>query len=591
LSLAKISVSGYRSIQSLEIPCADLTILIGRNNSGKSNVLRALRLLLEGSPRDLSADDFHTDGGTRADKIEIRAEFAGVQPYLALSVEQHRPKLEKSLADGNMVVRRIGTRQPLDFAKMEIWQPDKGEFGTPTGIDAALKQVLPEVVFIEAFTDPTEEAQAKSSATLGKLLKQIAQSISAQVGSAVQEALANAAPKFNLVERDGELVDERADDIRRVEQRIRDRLRAVVDATDVRIKFALPEVQDLLSSVRVDLQDRGLWTPLDAKGQGLQRALYLALLQALSDELRSPKPGQLTRPFILLFEEPESFLHPALQRQMGCALAEISATNQVIIATHSPILVSPGRLAGVRILRRAPKEGSDSCATACSVPDLELLPDAQDKQLASLLALAPTSEFLFADTVLVVEGPSDSALLRASWDLVRETHPAGPACPSLAIIDAGSKHVLPAWLRYLRAMGFNALGLVDLDFLWDGAGKCLGGDKDHARFIDAFWKLAETQGLVEDTVGQKRMRSTCKPAAFAILTKDLAAQADLIRERLKKDHATWVLRSGEIEGYFGLTVSSKGNYVAASRRLANHEIPLDKEIRAMFLWATPEGAL
>jgi predicted ATP-dependent endonuclease of OLD family len=71
LSLAKISISGYRSFCSTDIPLADFSILIGRNNSGKSNVLRAIRLLLEGTARDLVANDFHTDGTKPLDTIEI----------------------------------------------------------------------------------------------------------------------------------------------------------------------------------------------------------------------------------------------------------------------------------------------------------------------------------------------------------------------------------------------------------------------------------------------------------------------------------------------------------------------------------------
>ena len=43
---------------------------------------------------------------------------------------------------------------------------------------------------------------------------------------------------------------------------------------------------------------------------------------------------------ILLIEEPENGLHPARIRDVVATLREISKTTQILIATHSPILVN-----------------------------------------------------------------------------------------------------------------------------------------------------------------------------------------------------------------------------------------------------------
>jgi putative ATP-dependent endonuclease of the OLD family len=43
---------------------------------------------------------------------------------------------------------------------------------------------------------------------------------------------------------------------------------------------------------------------------------------------------------ILLIEEPEVYLHPEYQRRMFAAMRRISANNQVIFTTHSPIMVA-----------------------------------------------------------------------------------------------------------------------------------------------------------------------------------------------------------------------------------------------------------
>lgn len=45
--IEKIAIAGYRSIRSLVIPLAPLNVITGANGSGKSNLYRALRLLVE----------------------------------------------------------------------------------------------------------------------------------------------------------------------------------------------------------------------------------------------------------------------------------------------------------------------------------------------------------------------------------------------------------------------------------------------------------------------------------------------------------------------------------------------------------------
>lgn len=43
--IATLAISGYRSIRDLVLPLDQLTVVIGANGSGESNLYRALRLL------------------------------------------------------------------------------------------------------------------------------------------------------------------------------------------------------------------------------------------------------------------------------------------------------------------------------------------------------------------------------------------------------------------------------------------------------------------------------------------------------------------------------------------------------------------
>lgn len=581
LKITRLKIQGFRSLSSIDLPLESFSLLIGRNNAGKSNILLAIKLLLEASLRDISSDDFYKSDSDQASQAVFEAEIEGFdERLLSLCDEKHRPRIAGSIVDGKMKVRRIVAREPLGVGKLEMWIPDKNEYGLPTGIENALKQILPEIIFIEAFKDPSAEAQSKGTATLAKILKLIVEQVRDEISEDVETAIQAASKKFNLFEQDGQILDERPQELKRVENRIKRHVQNMFKGSDVRLKFNLPGISELIATATVELRDRGPWTTLDGKGQGFQRTLYVALLQVLAEELRNQE-GEVHRPFILLCEEPEVFLHPSLQRAMGDVLENISQSNQVVSATHSPLLVTPQRIENIIILRQdSPPNPS---ATIPFKPDTSIFSSPEDKQLINLLKLTNSAEFLFADYVLVVEGASDRALIESCWHVI-EKNEFNEASKVLAIIESGNKSVVPVWCKYLRHMGYKARGLVDLDFLWNGAGSCMSGEPEVSQFCEMFWKQAEANGLIQNIEGNKR--SVKKPEVFGLLATDgyLKESSARIRSRLMAEHELWVLSLGEIENYFGLSATSKGQYIDASQKVRNAQIEIHNEIREMTRW-------
>lgn len=583
IRFTSLTVENFRSIRRLTVDVPNLAVLIGRNNAGKSNILQALRFLLDGATKDLSEEDFYCGRAGRSERMHVEATVSGMdEDALGLLEEKHRGKISACVEAAQIRIRKTATRTPdREVGKIEIWETAKGAWGTPTGIDAAFKQFLPDVILIDAFRDPSAEAVGKATAALGRLLRQILEPLKAQISASVGDAIATAGRIVNTTEVEGKEVDERPEELRRVEERVRKNIRALFASSDVRLRFQLPGVPELLSSATVELRDGGPWTPPAGKGQGFQRVMYFALLRAIAEELRQA-PKKMHRPFLLLYEEPEAFLHPALQRQMGDALETIAESNQVVIATHSPILVTPVRLESVLVVRQPETpEGKRTTATRAVAEDG--LPS-ESKQLIALLKLHTSADWLFADQVLVVEGPSDRVLLEAC---LRRRTPGAVEAGMTAIIEAGSKDVVPVWIVHLRNLGYQVRGLVDLDFLWRGAGSVLKADEELSRLCDWFWLEAAKQGLLDD--GKNKIESSQKSEAFGLLQdgdgaslrKDVAA----VVARLQDAHNIWVLRRGEIEPYFGLARSSKGNYVEAGRRVRCGDLPVHPEIEALLTWA------
>ena len=326
------------------------------------------------------------------------------------------------------------------------------------------------------------------------------------------------------------------------------------------------------------LKDIGPWTLPDGKGQGFQRVLYVALLETLAEELRD-EANEVNRPFILLYEEPEAFLHPSLQREIGDILESISKTNQVVIASHSPLLVTPSRLDNIFILKQLQQPHPLPHSTQLFIPDPTLAEYEEDKQLISLLKLNNSAEFLFSDYILVVEGVSDRVLVESCLSKIRDIR-----FQSIAIIEAGSKDVVPVWIKHLQRMGFPTKGMVDLDFVWSGAGIVLKDNELLGTFGAQFWERMEKEGCCETNKEGRRAVSE-KNDAFEIMKKDkeLSQMVEKIRQDLISQNI-WAVSIGEIESYFGLSSSSKSQYIPTSRKVMNGEIPVPDEIEGIINW-------
>lgn len=57
--MSKIEIKNYRSLCNVTIYPKDILALVGRNNSGKSNVLKALQVFFESKPALIDEECFH----------------------------------------------------------------------------------------------------------------------------------------------------------------------------------------------------------------------------------------------------------------------------------------------------------------------------------------------------------------------------------------------------------------------------------------------------------------------------------------------------------------------------------------------------
>ena len=101
-----------------------------------------------------------------------------------------------------------------------------------------------------------------------------------------------------------------------------------------KIRYAINfNVEDMLKiETQIFNEERGTQGNLNMLGEGLKSIYALSLLQAYIDE-------PTTLPCIIMIEDPEIYLHPQLQKQASEILYQLSKKNQIMFSTHSPNLI------------------------------------------------------------------------------------------------------------------------------------------------------------------------------------------------------------------------------------------------------------
>lgn len=185
------------------------------------------------------------------------------------------------------------------------------------------------------------------------------------------------------------------------------------------------------------------------RGTGFQSAMVLGILRYVAS-----RSNQTAGRVVFVIEEPEAFLHPQTQRAMAKILRDISSDAQLLVTTHSPVLVDSF---SVRRIVRLPLAPSGMRYTA----KRQDLSDAEEGRL-SRFCDATNSELVFANAVILVEGHGDKLLI--DYLLERITGGAGGHYAlGIAVIEASSIDNIPHLVRLGQIFGVRSYVVTDKD--------------------------------------------------------------------------------------------------------------------------------
>lgn len=389
MKIANIKIENFRSIKQTDFATTDFNICVGQNNCGKTNFFEAIEFFFNGIGRGGSVEELKFKRESD-NEIIIEVSFSGAIAGAAQMQNQaNKTKIETALNGSDTVMFRRTSTVP-NKRKMFV---GGAEVHHGTGFDAALNDFLPKFEYISTKQYYDSVAKYAKTTPIGIMLSGVLTTI-LQSNQQYQEFQA----KFR------ELFEDDNSQIKAEFEAIGNKVKFYLekqfpDTTKVKFEVSAPAFDDLLKNFETTVDD-GVETLAEEKGDGMQRALMLAIIQAYADFRKLN--DDLGKSFLFFIDEAELHLHPTAQRKLKNVLHTLSqSTDQVFINTHSSVFVADN-YTGQTIFKVDKSSGET---------EIEATTEAEKPYIVFELLGGSPSDLLLPKNFLIVEGKSEFELL------------------------------------------------------------------------------------------------------------------------------------------------------------------------------------
>lgn len=495
MKLRNIQIHNFRSVLDADIEAHDYMLLVGANNAGKSTILNALRAFYDDAK--WTADDF-PKAGVADNESWVQLKFRLDDDEWAGLADEYK----EGVPDQSLTIRRYFKSDE----KGRVQKDQSNIFGFVNGqLSADLfygaKNVgtakVGQVLYVPALTTPAEQTKMSGPSPLRNMLNFLLKKVVSK--SDAYKEITAAFEKLNLEARkdDGFLSE------------ISKPLNTAISNWSIKIDLSVNSVapedisKSLVKFAFVDSSLGDVGFDLERYGHGFQRSVIYELIRlapTFKDDKKADKKEFNPSFNLVLFEEPEAFLHPSQQESMAYHLRRLGAEEgqQVIITTHSPTFTGKaaeqiGQLVrvqrsngvtqtfqpkGAKIKEVFDQGGELLAALQAFVAD-PAVQDDRKKNAKKMIANPPQgdiatqeeqfrfqlwldgerSSLFFADKVLLVEGATERGLF--NYLLANDWHDL--SAQHICLVDVLGKYNFHRYMGLLEAYGIPHGVMLDDD--------------------------------------------------------------------------------------------------------------------------------
>jgi len=463
--LVKLYIEGFRSIRDpieIKFPANVPVVLIGENNAGKSNIVRALDLLLgEWWPGNHQLEDHEFWDRTPANgPIKIRASFTDMTGYGLTAIDE----LSWVAREGDEPIFRCSLQDGTE------------KFVT--------KEIREQCMCFSVNADrrlPYQLSYSSKFTLLARLMRKFHAKLVQD-----ENRVARLREKFGEIRN---IFDEVAE-FGNFQQELRKQFGEMFGGMSygLQVDFAAYDPSNFFHSLRMQAVEGEMVRTFEELSTGQEQLLALAFAHAYAKAFYGG--------IILAIEEPEAHLHPLAQEWLAKKLRHMSSDGlQLMLTTHSPAFINLLELEGCVLVRKM-----DGTTTICQLSRQKLtdhciqhsshLSRTRTDTILSFYEGSATSAIkagLFARKVVLVEGITESLCLpvylsKVDLDVTKL---------GIAIIPVMGKGNLAKWWRFFTAFEIPTYVIFDND----------GEDDQHgSKRKDALRAIGFNEGQVQQVI-------------------------------------------------------------------------------------------
>lgn len=363
MKLVKIKIENFRSYDDVEVELPNLSVIIGRNDVGKSTLLEALNIFFE-NEKPLNND---VNIESQDNKISITC-FFEVDETMEIHLDSaESEQTQTSLKDEYLLnnekllqIKKIWENGKLKNTFIVANYPNNWEKPLITLKINELKDLVDDTAQVNRSIKKMMRKYLFEKNTLNLKLQEIDTSKDTDIIS-IYEKLKTKLPKYALFKADRTNTDKDSEvtnitkviaqnavanvqeQFENIKQKVKDEIQEFSNLTLEKLKEFDKEIAE---SISVNMQDKALESifsyefksdneiPLNKRGSGIKRLFLISFF--LADFERQNNSNM-----IYAIEEPETSQHPNFQKMIIETLQKISQreNRQILITTHTPEIV------------------------------------------------------------------------------------------------------------------------------------------------------------------------------------------------------------------------------------------------------------
>lgn len=381
--IEKVNIEGFRNFSNLTANLKESTLIIGANDVGKTNLIYALRLLLDKSlsERDVEPEitDFHiSKNGNQAETFSITVFFKDISEDAALST------LKGNVSDnGCSVFKLVANRNTLDY-QISIGSNDAelGDVPSRFYLKYINMRYAQSQRDLKKFINIEKKQLLRLSQDSRELAETEADDLQLDKISRGLDNINKRVKNLNYVKGSTSLVN---DELKKLSHNYAD--------YEVHLDAGAIKVHQFIDNLELGASTAG--SQLMLGGDGRNNQILLALWKAKSEREFDPDNEVI----FYCIEEPEAHLHPHQQRKLADYLIK-ELSGQTLITSHSPQIAArykPDSIANLISKNNSTIAASEGCSDCIS--------DAWD-DMGYRMSILPAESF-FSNCVFLVEGPSE----------------------------------------------------------------------------------------------------------------------------------------------------------------------------------------